>query len=335
MHYLYSAFAAGLLSWGLTGLVLAAARGTRRLAPPTDRGLHTAPTPVGGGLGMMAAALTVWLIAVPSLGRLHVVLLAAIAVLATLSWIDDRTPLPPSVRFPVQALVVATLLWSLPDSARIMPALPIGVERALAAVAWLWVINLTNFMDGIDGLAGVEAVAVGAGYVLVNSYWPGEPTLVTSLPELALGVAAAGAGYLVWNWAPARIFMGDVGSIPLGLVFGLLMLDLGMRGHWAAALILPLYFLADATTTLLDRLRRGARPWEAHREHAYQRAVLSGMGHADVSLHVAGLNVVLVALAVLSAAYPVTALLAALLATGALVGWFHARRGSSRPNHRP
>src|SRR6202034_2619980 len=98
----------------------------------------------------------------------------------------------------------------------------------------------------------------------------------------AAAIAAAALGFLVWNWAPARIFMGDVGSIPLGYALGYLLLEIARRGWWKAALILPLYFLADATLTLLRRLARGERVWQAHREHFYQRAVQRGLGHAAV-----------------------------------------------------
>jgi UDP-N-acetylmuramyl pentapeptide phosphotransferase/UDP-N-acetylglucosamine-1-phosphate transferase len=332
MHLIYKALAAGLLSWGLTGLVLSVAQRTSLVAEPTSRGLHKVATPVGGGLGMLAAALIVWLIDAPvGSTTLGAAVLAALVLLAVVSWIDDRRPLPPAVRFPLQAVVVGMLLWLLPSGVRLVAALPLEAERVLLAIAWLWVVNLTNFMDGIDGLAGTEAVAVGAGYALVVSLAPGGAPLLAHLPDLALVLAAAAAGYLVWNWAPARIFMGDVGSIPLGLLFGLLMFDLASRGQWAAALILPLYFLLDATTTLLDRLRRGLKPWQAHREHAYQRAVLAGLGHAAVTLHVAALNVMLVALAVVSVRYPVPAVAAALLVTSGLVVWFRARQDAAKP----
>ena len=185
--------------------------------------------------------------------------------------------------------------------------------------------NLTNFMDGVDGLAGTEAATVGLGYAIVTHMAPSPAAIPSQLPDLALILTFAALGYLVWNWAPARIFMGDVGSIPLGFLLGLFMLDLAYRGLWTAALILPLYFIADATTTLLDRLGRGAKPWQAHREHAYQRAVLSGLSHAVVVLHIAVLNAALVALAVLSISAPWNALAAAAGLTAALLAWFRTR----------
>jgi UDP-N-acetylmuramyl pentapeptide phosphotransferase/UDP-N-acetylglucosamine-1-phosphate transferase len=328
--------------------VLQGALRTQHVAQPTERGLHKTATPVGGGLGMMAAALTVWVLSGSISGPLSLPLFAGLLILAAVSWIDDRQPLPPMLRFASQAVVAALLLWAVPSALRVLPALPLGVERLLLAVAWMWVINLTNFMDGIDGLAGTEAITVGMGYALV-SFLNGaalpllvngaaSPLLVNGaaspllahLPELGAALAGAAAGYLVWNWHPARIFMGDVGSIPLGLIFGLLMLDLATRGHGAAALILPMYFLGDATLTLLQRLQRGDKPWQAHREHAYQCAVLSGISHSTVTLHVAVLNVALVALAVLSLRHPLVALVAALGLTGALLHWFRSRPRTTR-----
>lgn len=330
MKHIGLALAASLLGWSLTGLVLMAVRNAQHLALPTERGLHKNPTPVGGGLGLVGAALVLWLIVAWPLSPVAITVAAAIIALALLSWVDDRSPLPPAVRFAAQAIVVAVMLWRLPHDARIAATLPLALERAALCIAWLWMLNLTNFMDGIDGLAGVEAVSVGLGYALLTMLSPAGAPIVDALPELALAMAAAAVGYLYWNWAPARIFMGDVGSIPLGLLFGLLMLDLALHGQWVAALILPLYFIADATMTLLDRLRRRQRPWRAHREHAYQQAVLAGMSHAHVTSHVAVLNVALVALAVISVTAPWPALAAAVLLTLALIVWLRRREIPAR-----
>jgi UDP-N-acetylmuramyl pentapeptide phosphotransferase/UDP-N-acetylglucosamine-1-phosphate transferase len=204
---------------------------------------------------------------------------------------------------------------------RIAASLPLLVERLLLGLAWLWFVNLFNFMDGIDGLAGSEAVALAAGYVLVVAPWRGgEP-----LAELALIVAAACGGYLFWNWHPARVFMGDAGSIPLGLLLGWLMIDLACRGYWAAAAILPLYFIADATVTLLRRLLGGRSPWRPHREHFYQRAVLAGRTPAAVAWRVNAVNVLLIALALASIRYPAWAVAMAFVAVAALLVGLHRR----------
>jgi UDP-N-acetylmuramyl pentapeptide phosphotransferase/UDP-N-acetylglucosamine-1-phosphate transferase len=146
-------------------------------------------------------------------------------------------------------------------------------------------------MDGIDGLAGSEAAAIGIGLVLYASVG------MTRSPGLALlsaAVAAAALGFLVWNWAPARIFLGDVGSVPLGYLLGCLLLGVTADGGWKIALILPLYFLADSTITLLRRLFRGERFWLPHRQHFYQRAAQRGLGHAEIVYRVIAADVLLV-----------------------------------------
>src|SRR6185312_3303856 len=169
--------------------------------------------------------------------------------------------------------------------------LPPLADHLLAGLAWLWFINLFNFMDGIDGISGVEAAAIGLGTALAA--W-----LAGTYQEIGCGLALAGAaaGFLVWNWHPARIFLGDVGSIPLGLVSGWLLLRLAIDGAWAPALILPSYYLADATLTLAKRLARGEKIWQAHRSHFYQRAVQAGLRHDQVARRVAETNVMLILL---------------------------------------
>jgi Fuc2NAc and GlcNAc transferase len=180
-----------------------------------------------------------------------------------------------------------------------MPELTVGSRTvhlgpaggALAALGIVWLTNLYNFMDGIDGIAAAEAVVVGMGGALL---------VAGRSPPLALVsvvVAAAAAGFLVWNWPPARLFMGDVGSGFLGFVFGGLALG-SERAHALPAvlwLVLLGPFFLDATVTLVRRVARGERWYAAHRSHAYQRAVQGGWSHGRVAASVAGLSLVTVA----------------------------------------
>jgi UDP-N-acetylmuramyl pentapeptide phosphotransferase/UDP-N-acetylglucosamine-1-phosphate transferase len=115
-----------------------------------------------------------------------------------------------------------------------------------------------------------------------------------ALALLAAAIIGASIGFLVWNWSPARIFLGDVGSAPLGYLLGFLLLGVAARGYWKIVLILPLYFVADATITLARRVLRGERVWQAHREHFYQLAVRRGLGHAAVVERVIAANVILI-----------------------------------------
>lgn len=215
------------------------------------------------------------------------VIVAGMLGLAAVSWIDDLRGLSPGLRLLAQLLAVAVGIWALPRGAVFQGWLPPGLDAVAAALLWIWFANLFNFMDGVDGIAGSEAAAIGIGLVLAAGGDAG-----IAAPGAA--IAAAAAGFLVWNWAPARIFLGDVGSVPLGYLLGFLLYELALRGEWQAALILPAYFLADATLTLLRRLLRGERVWQPHREHFYQRAARRGLGHDAVVLRVIAGDIVLI-----------------------------------------
>jgi UDP-N-acetylmuramyl pentapeptide phosphotransferase/UDP-N-acetylglucosamine-1-phosphate transferase len=298
---------AAVLAWSLVGIFTLVMSSWRRLEEPNERSMHSRPVPAGAGIGIVATALLLWPWWHTRTDPFHLALLAGCVGLGLLSLADDHWRLSPALRFGAQAAVVAACLLALPTEARLVPILPLTLERALLALAWLWFINLFNFMDGIDGLAGSEAVAVAIGYLAVVAF----AGLDDPFWRLALVIAAAAGGYLFWNWHPAMVFMGDAGSIPLGFLLGWLMLDLALAGAWAAGLILPLYFVADATLTLLQRARRGATPWQAHREHFYQRAVLGGATPSGLVWRVGAANAALVALALFSVRHPLPALAAA------------------------
>ena len=253
------------------------------------------PTPRGGGIAVIGASLAAWfgLCAEGVLPPPTIVVALAGGGLAVVSWLDDLRGLSPAVRLLAQFVAVAAGIWALPPGMVFQGWLPPGLDAIAAALLWVWFVNLFNFMDGIDGIAGSEAAAIGIGIgiMLVSAGRDFGP----SLPAMA--IAAAALGFLVWNWAPARIFLGDVGSVPLGYLLGFLLYTLALQGQWQAALILPGYFLADATITLLRRLVRGERVWQAHREHFYQRAVQHGLGHAAVVRRVIAANIVLIACA--------------------------------------
>jgi UDP-N-acetylmuramyl pentapeptide phosphotransferase/UDP-N-acetylglucosamine-1-phosphate transferase len=292
-----------LLFWAVVAVAFAVScLGTRALIAllrqrvvdvPNARSSHVTPTPRGGGIAVIGTIAAAWLALgaaglVPTSGM--VIALAA-AGLATVSWLDDLQGLSPAIRLLAQFVAVALGLWMLPRGAIFQGWLPSGLDAVAAALLWVWFANLFNFMDGIDGIAGSEAAAIGIGIAVVAAgdvglAWP------------AAAIVGAALGFLVWNWMPARIFLGDVGSVPLGYLLGYLLYQLALRGQWQAALILPSYFLADATITLLRRLARGERVWQAHREHFYQRAVQRGLSHAAVVTRVIAADLVLVACAV-------------------------------------
>jgi UDP-N-acetylmuramyl pentapeptide phosphotransferase/UDP-N-acetylglucosamine-1-phosphate transferase len=289
--FLTAALAFALSCLGTRALI-ALLRQKAVLDLPNQRSSHVLPTPRGGGIAVIGAIVVVWLAlcATGALPATSVVVALGAAGLAIVSWLDDLRGLSPGVRLLAQFAAVAAGVLVLPNHAVFQGWLPSGLDALATALLWVWFANLFNFMDGIDGIAGSEAAAIGIGLVLVAG-----GDLVITAPAAA--VAAAALGFLVWNWRPARIFLGDVGSVPLGYLLGFLLYELTLRKQWQAALILPLYFLVDATLTLLRRLLRGERVWQAHREHFYQRAVQSGLSHDAVVLRVIAADLVLIACA--------------------------------------
>ena len=252
-------------------LVLGWLRKKQIMDLPNERSSHSLATPRGGGLAVTPVCLLGWATltafgyALPASG---LPLLGAIALLA-LSWADDRKGLPAGRRLAVHIGACALGLLALPTDALIFQGImPFWLDRTVALLGYIWFVNLFNFMDGIDGITGTETAVIAAGLALIAGL-DGRPEAMAQPTVLF----AAAMGFLFWNWHPAKLFLGDSGSVPLGYLLGWLLLDLAGHGHLAAALILPLYYLADATITLLRRLARGEKVWQAHREHFYQKAL--------------------------------------------------------------
>lgn len=281
------------VSVGGTRAVLAWLTRREILDHPNERSSHTRPTPRGGGLAVTPAAVLAWAMAALGGGPMAAwIWLAAAAalVLMAASWLDDRYDLPVAPRFLAHAAAIGLLLAVLPHDAVVFQGwLPLWADRLLTALGWLWFVNLYNFMDGIDGITGVETATLGLGIAMVAV----TAGLTPEIFPLGLACAAAGLGFLAWNWYPARIFLGDSGSVPLGLLLGGLLIQLAAAGQLAAALILPAYYLADATITLVRRGLRGEKVWQAHRQHFYQRPLQRGKRHDQVTRLVLAGNVVL------------------------------------------
>ncbi len=270
-----------LAAAGLTGLTISILRRRAILDLPNARSSHTMPTPRGGGWGLMLVLLPVWVWATAAAGRIVqpaelFVILGAVLLMAV-SWIDDRRGLGAGLRILVQIVATGTVMVTLPRDLSITHGLlPIPFDRLLAGIIWIWFINLFNFMDGIDGLSGGSAAAMGFGLMLVSlRYGPSELDAFRGAM-----IAATCVGFLYWNWQPAKVFLGDIGSIPLGYLLGYALVHLAMNGGQIMALIIPLYYLSDTTITLVRRALRRERVWQAHREHFYQRAVQLGRSHA-------------------------------------------------------
>ena len=297
---------------------------------PNERSSHRHPTPRGGGIAVVAVLIVaLWAIHLANGApwRNTVIMTAELGALALVSWIDDRRGASMFLRLAVQLAAVTAGLATIglgPVAERL------GISPWLLAVpfafAWMWFVNLYNFMDGIDGITGVETASIGVGLVALAVVTLGA---VAGQGLTGLALAGAAIGFLLWNWHPARIFLGDVGSVPLGFLIGGLLIEAALAGHWAPALILPLYYLADATCTLFARAFKGQRPWEAHKTHFYQRAHQGGLTHGQVSLCIGALNIVLIMLATIAAlGWTWLALAAAFATTGTLLAYF-ATRGAA------
>ena len=313
-----AAVSAGLIVWLKPLLVRYA------LARPNVRSSHKVPTPQGGGIAvvlatfagvMMAAALS-------SIDRAALQewwpLAGAATLLALVGAVDDIKTMPVAPRLVLQFLAVGTVVWLLPDEVRIVSFMPWWLERALAVVGGVYFVNLVNFMDGIDWMSVAEVVPLTGGVVLLG--------LLGAVPALAIltaaALAGAMAGFAPFNRPMAKLFLGDVGSLPIGLLLLWLLLQLASHGHLAAALLLPLYYLADATITLARRALAGERITQAHRSHYYQCALDRGWSVIAVVRRVFAVNLVLAALAAVTVLAGSTAVSMAMLALGlGAVAW--------------
>lgn len=302
-------FAAPLLSfavaWAVIDRMLKTGLARAVLDTPNSRSLHANPTPRTGGLGLMAGVFAGWAALAP--GWLWPVWLIA-GLLMAVSLLDDVRGLSAGLRLAVHVLAAAGLAASVAGH---LPAL------ALAAVvlAVVWMTNLYNFMDGSDGLAGGMAL-FGFGAYAAAAWLGGDAGFALA----AASISAAAAAFLLFNFHPARIFMGDAGSIPLGFLAAALGLAGWQRGLWPAwfAPLVFSPFIADASVTLAKRLLRGERVWQAHREHYYQRLVQSGFGHRNTAL----LEYALMAAAGITAVWGIALAAAAQAALG--IGWLIA-----------
>jgi UDP-N-acetylmuramyl pentapeptide phosphotransferase/UDP-N-acetylglucosamine-1-phosphate transferase len=323
----FAAAAACLVSLGSI-LVLRPWLVRHALAQPNPRSSHRTPTPQGGGIAVVAATLAVvWIALVlwPDLAGMSdrqawAITLGTI-VLACVGFIDDIQTLPAIPRLLLQVIAVGVVVAALPGDLHVLPLVPWWLERIGMLVAGVWFVNLTNFMDGIDWMTVAEAVPISAAIVLI-----GLCSAVPALPALIAAALLGGIlGFAPFNRPLAKLFLGDVGSLPIGLILGWLLLQVAASGHLAAAVLLPLYYLADATLTLLRRIVRREPLWQAHRGHFYQRAVDGGLSVPAVVARVLLVNVALAALALVSIAWPSLIVAGGTLLTGALaVAWLLA-----------
>lgn len=282
-----------VLSLVLVRATMAWSRMFQVIAQPGQRQSHTVPTPAGLGLGLVAALCLVTAAAEPTSGlplAWSRAVLPAAAMLSIIGWLDDRGGVRRRWRLLAQGMAATALLWFLWPWPTMLPP-PAIAWVLLVGIGLVWVMNAYNFMDGSDGLAGMQGLVSGAmlGFAFQQAG-------AQDLALAAMLVAAACLGYLPWNWPPARGFMGDAGSVPLGWMLA----ALAFTGWVQGAISLPLVglvlavFLVDASLTLARRILRGERWYNPHKSHVYQRLMTHGWSHAGVLGLYLALNLVLV-----------------------------------------
>lgn len=326
---LFATLCAAVMSGLLTGLMRRYALRARLLDMRNERSSHSAPVPRGGGVAIVAASCggLLGLSVVGLVPRIEVlVTVGSASLIAITGFIDDRRGLEARTRFAVHLLAALLLLGFGPPLPAMgwtwVDALP-AMRFVLVTIGLVWLLNLYNFMDGIDGLAASQAVCASIGLVVV-AVVAGKSGHAVWFAAL---LAGSSLGFLYWNWSPARIFMGDAGSGFLGFALGALALaamrESGLTVH--VPLILLAAFITDATYTLARRVLRGSRWYQAHRSHAYQRLARRAGSHRPVAIGVLLVNLAwLLPLSLLAALRPGhagLALAAAYLPLLGLVAW--------------
>lgn len=295
------------------------------LARPNARSSHRVPTPQGGGIAVMGASLVVASAMLAGLdmpaGSFPAIAVSAVG-LAVVGAVDDIRPLPAIHRLLLQTIAVGAVVLV---SGRLFPEwLPLPLELTFLILGGVWFVNLVNFMDGLDWMTIAEMVPVTAAAALLGALSGVQPTVAVA----ALALCGALLGFAPVNRPVARLFLGDVGSLPIGLLVGWMLLELAGTGALAAAILLPLYYLMDATITLFRRLAKRERVWEAHRSHFYQRATDNGFPVMAVVTHVFVLNLALAALAAVTLLWPTGVVQVVALAAGAVLVCLVLRRFS-------
>ena len=272
MNFILSIVVAFGVTLMLLFVMLNTSLGKSLLDRPNERSLHEHPVPRIGGLAIMLGIASAWLAAKNSPG---LILLAVIAPLIAISFLDDFKGVAPLWRLLVQIAVAVLALASTAQGVWLWWG------YVCALIMLVWSANLYNFMDGSDGLAGGMAVFGFGGYALAAAFAGN-----FEFAALSGAVAAAALAFLLFNFYPARVFMGDAGSVPLGFLAGLFGIA-GIRADlwpvWFPFLVFS-PFVVDATVTLIKRGCRGETLWHAHRDHYYQRLVRMGLGHRRTAL---------------------------------------------------
>lgn len=327
-YSLILALSAMVFAWVGTWALLIALPKLALMDQPNQRSNHITPVPRGGGIAVVFSSLFFL-----TVSGIPLTLIAAFLAVIMISFMDDWKGQPATRRLLVH-MIASVLAVSTIHNPIFQGYLPPLLDQALAVLVLTYFLNIYNFMDGIDEITSVQTVSLAIGLAAIVCIVPGVAHFI-GVDALIMGGAICGFWY--FNRHPAKIFLGDVGSVPIGLFMGYLLLMLASQGEWAAALILPAYYLTDASMTLLGRLARGAPLMQAHSEHAYQRAVRRGLSHRMVVRHLLTLNLLLILLAAISTLENWLGMLCVALAYGAaglLTLILYGKGGHTSPSQR-
>ena len=241
---------------------------------PNERSSHTKPIPKGGGWIIVIFAIITLL--TPTLMPFYFYI--TILALAILSWSDDIKNINPFIRLFFQFFILFIYFNYLYLNKFDY------LEVTIISLVFIWFINIFNFMDGIDGITPSVTITILIGWSISHYF-----------DFVMFGLIFCCLGFLFWNWHPAKIFLGDVGSIPLGFICGYFLLHTGLTGQWEWAISLPMYYILDTSITLINRLITGKKIWQAHSEHFYQKAVQSGMSHSQIVRFIIALQTLIIA----------------------------------------
>jgi len=250
--------------------------------------------PVGGGWAIV-------FISLPLMTAFHVipmVILLGSLLCIWVSWADDIKHVNPFFRLAIYSVAILVPILLLPSNVLLFQGyLPLWLDRFVIFLSWLWFVNLYNFMDGIDGISGSETISICLGILLI--------ALITTIPSSMVMqsciIMGATAGFLIYNWQPAKIYLGDLGSIFLGYIMGYILLSLALSGYFFIALMLPLFYLMDSTITICRRILKLQKIWKPHREQYIHRSVdKAGRSHSETDILIIICNLLLIALAILS-----------------------------------
>lgn len=297
MFYFYTAIGAFLTSTILSFFTIKASRRLGIIDIPNARSNHKKSTPTAGGIAIVIT-ISVFIFFYKTLKPEVVILpfLLSLWIIAAVSFVDDLKNLSIAPRIIFQFVSILTLLYYYIPS------------YVFLCIPLFLFINFYNFMDGIDGSAVSEAAHISGSFFIISLLVPDLPEEMSFLSLILLG---ASLGFAKFNWHPAKIFLGDVGSISLGLTCGWLLISLARKGLYAASLIIPMFYLADSSLTILKRLMQRKKIWEAHSEHFFQKAARKGHSHSRITKKIIACNVLLLVLAITSIGYPLYSFLIA------------------------